>query len=108
MAIPVLYGYSASGKLSVLAGVEFAMLLSEDRTPSAWYQDMHKKIDLGLAVGLAYKITRQFGVDARYSYGILPNAKVYVMDSNGDIVPKNDGNNRCYQLNLFYLISKSK
>ena len=109
ITLPLLFGVKVKDKLSFAGGAEFNKLLSEEYklTTGGAYRDSHKKFDAGFTIGVAFKFTKKFGVDARYFYGLVNGYETYVTDQYGNITEtKYVGNNRVYQFNIFYLISK--
>jgi hypothetical protein len=97
--VPVLLGYRAFPKLSLLAGPEIGFLLKD--------RPGFEKLDYGVSVGSAYCITKNIGAEIRYTYGLAP---LFIYDlrnaNNLKLGEFRDGFNRVFQVNVFYLFGK--
>lgn len=106
---PILFGYYIDKKTSILIGTELGYLLSArgllsnkvrfDQTDS-----YPKKIDLGLDIGIAYTIYKNFGIEIRYNYGFK---HMYNTDANGIRRGESLGGNRVFQIGLHYRLPSS-
>ena len=110
IALPVLLNYQPTEKLSLLAGPEVGFLSSaKSRLEGYTYNvsNSYRKIDLGMDLGLSYKLTNSIGADLRYNYGIKDLMHIVYTDQNGNINGQGKaGANQVLQLGLYYLPAK--
>ncbi|AKD05200.1 hypothetical protein PKOR_21680 [Pontibacter korlensis] len=72
LSVPVLLGYEANERLTLLAGPEvnfLAWYYSRYRGETHTLGNPNRKVDWGFNWGLAYNITPKFGIDVRYAHG---------------------------------------
>jgi opacity protein-like surface antigen len=105
VTLPVLAAFRVIPKLSVMAGPEIGYLLKTTTSPqtSISLGDIYNKWDLGIALGAAFQLTSQLGLEARYIYGLSPIYTLELTDENGSITgTMSNGYNRVLQAGLFY------
>lgn len=99
-------------KLQVFAGPEFSYLISTKAKTNDTTRNTtkyYKRFDLAIDVGASYQISKNLGVEARYSYGLNDLAHVTETDQFGNFISEgNKGSNRVFQVGLFYKINKNK
>ncbi len=77
IATPVLLKYEIVPKLSILGGFEPSYLFSSYWTDGLEFQNVselfeeQRKLDLGVAAGLAFRFARKWSLDVRYTRGVL-------------------------------------
>jgi len=77
IATPVLLKYEVVPKLSILGGFEPSYLFSSYWANGLEFQNVselfeeNRKLDLGLAAGLAFKFAKRWSLDIRYTRGVL-------------------------------------
>jgi len=105
LTLPMLAAFRVIPKFSVMAGPEIGYLLKTTTSPqsSISFGDFYNKWDLGIALGAAYQLTSQLGLEARYVYGLSPIYTLELTDQNGSITGTiSNGYNRVLQAGLFY------
>jgi hypothetical protein len=112
MNVPLLVGYKAFDKFTILFGPEAGLLLSASSSfdgKKVNLSDQLKKFDIGADLGLAYQIHPKVGLEMRYNYGFKGLYEVMFTDENGlPIKLIKDGSNRVLQASLFFLFKTSK
>ncbi len=104
--VPILLGYKIDHKTSVVFGPELGYLTAvhmvlfntENFNVSKNYPP---KFDVGLDLGLNYKLSKDFGVEVRYNYGLRT---LYYVDAAGIRHIDTKGGNRVFQIGLNYLL----
>jgi hypothetical protein len=113
VSIPVLAGWKASDRLSLLVGPEInytldgRLYLYDDQKvlDASSFEDWDVAIDLGMA----YRITRKFSAEIRYSLGLINVMEVMFTDLHGrPIGSLNEGKNRTLQLSLSYALGSNQ
>lgn len=105
---PILLGCKIDQKTSLLFGPEFGYMTSahialsngENFNESESYP---AKFDMGISVGLNYKISKDIGIETRYNYGFKT---LYSVDAVGNRYSDNKGANRVFQIGVNYKIHK--
>jgi len=109
ISIPTLIGFSVTNNLAFLFGPEFNYLTSaksKNDSNKSDITDDFKKFDIGLDLAIKSNFSKRFGVELRYNYGLskIQNVTIYV---NGQLFGSSTlGNNRVFQINLFYTFKK--
>lgn len=110
VSVPFLVGFKPTSKIAVLAGPEFNFLTKASSKFDGSDHDVSKiyrKFDMAIDLGVTYKIFMGLGAELRYSYGFEDLADVTCTDQFGNDIGKGKtGNNRVFQLGLFYKFSK--
>ena len=106
--VPILLGYKIDQKTSLLFGTELGYQTSvhivysngDNFNESKSYAP---KFDVGLAVGINYKIKRDIGVEVRYNYGFKT---FYYIDRSGVSHNETKAGNRVFQIGINYFVHK--
>lgn len=110
IALPVLAGYSPVKGLQLLAGPEFAYLLTASSKTNIGTEDVrdtYKKLDIGIAGGIVYTLFKGLGIEVRYTYGLHKNTQYELTDRSGMVIGTyKSGFNRSFQGGVFYLLGK--
>lgn len=110
IAVPVLFGYRPNSKSELLLGPEFGFLTKAVSKSSGFNTDLtntFRHFDVGFDLGVAYNITKEFGVEARYNYGFKDLVNVVYMNENGDISGQGkNGANSVLQFGIYYIFSQ--
>jgi hypothetical protein len=106
ISAPILGGYQASEKLTILAGPELSFLTNAKSRFDNTDHDVSKnfrKFDVAIDLGIKYNISNVFGIDLRYSFGFEDLMDVMFTDQFGDEIGKRRvGSNRVFQIGVFY------
>lgn len=104
LSLPVLLGYRVTGKLSLQAGPEVGLLLSDMIHSNGGTFDPHayRSFDKGLAFGAVYQLPAGFAIGLRYVAGFAPITKTMnFTDFDGNLLGSGSyGSNRAFQLTL--------
>lgn len=116
IAVPVLFKYKpqAIRGFNVFAGPEFGFLASakdvgstySGSTSSNTKTDVSggfKKFDLGLDIGVGYDIVRNFGIDARYGFGLTNISKNLGTNTSNGTTYASSLKNGTFQIGLRYM-----
>ncbi|MGK2863777.1 MAG: porin family protein [Chitinophagaceae bacterium] len=103
--VPILLGYKIDHKTSLFFGPELgyltsAHLLVSDIENLNVSKNYPPKFDVGLAVGLNYKIIKNIGAEVRYNYGFNT---LYSIDAVGNRYSENKGGNRVFTIGVNYV-----
>ncbi len=106
--LPILLGYKIDKKTSAFFGPEFGYLTSvrevySDNDNFNVSNDFPTKFDVGLGVGLNYKIIKKACIEIRYNYGFNT---LYYVDAVGKRHSETKGANRVFQIGVNYLFIK--
>jgi hypothetical protein len=97
--IPVLAKYTITNGLDIEAGPQFGFLLSAEQNlnngNSSNISSSVKSVDLALALGASYDITKSIGVDVRYNIGLT--------DIHSPSNSNNTLHNAVVQIGVYYL-----
>lgn len=106
ITLPLMAGYRATGRLTVMAGPEAGYLISARSKFDKKTVDIsnnYENLDLGINLGLAYQLNVNLGIDLRYSHGVKPLMHFNYTDANGQVIGSGKGyHNRGMQLGLFF------
>ncbi len=109
LSVPLLVGFQPDERFTILAGPELGYLIkanSKFDNQDVDVSDNFRKIDVGLNVGLAYRIVKGFGLELRYCHGFGRLVEGMIVDQYGaEIGHKKMGSNRAFQLGAFYRFS---
>lgn len=109
ISIPLLGGFRANDRFTILLGPEFNFLSSANSRFDGRDHDVaenFEKFDMAVDLGLAYKIKYGLGIEIRYSYGFIGLTDVLLTDPLGnEIGIGKAGNNSVFQLGVFYKFS---
>ena len=108
LSLPILAKYRIWDQLSVMLGPEVSYLLSAKSRSADHRSDVgfiyDRKIDLGIATGLGYQVSKNVEVGVRYIHGLLDVIGDFILtDEQGNptnIDPKSQ--NRTFQLSVGY------
>lgn len=108
--MPLLVSYKIDHKTSIFLGPELGYLTSvhiiiaetQNLNVSKNYPS---KFDVGLDLGLNYKLTKNLGVEVRYNYGFNT---LYYIDGAGVRHSEYKGGNRVFQIGFNYLLHKKR
>jgi hypothetical protein len=99
--IPVLAKYTITDGLNIEAGPQFGFLLSakskDNSGNSTNISSNVKSVDIALALGASYDITKMIGVDARYNIGLS--------DINNPGNSNNTLHNAVVQIGVYYMFN---
>jgi hypothetical protein len=99
--IPVLAKYTITDGLDIEAGPQFGFLLSAKAKDNAGnstnVSSSIKSVDIALAVGASYDITKMIGVDVRYNIGLT--------DINNPSNSNNTLHNAVVQIGVYYMFN---
>jgi hypothetical protein len=106
LTVPVLLGYEIDHKTSIYFGPEFGYLLSaffryNNNASFDVLENYRPRFDLGLDIGLDYKIINKIGVEMRYNYGF---EYIYYIDFADVEHKETKGANRVFQIGLNYIL----
>lgn len=104
--LPILLGYKIDKKTCFVLGPELGYLASArlqySNTESL---DVSKnyppKFDIGLDVGISYRVVKKIGVEVRYSFGLNT---LYSVDAIGNRYSDTKGANRVFQIGITYIL----
>lgn len=110
VALPVLLNYQPTENLSLLAGPELGFLASAKSKLEGYTYNVsnsYRDIDLGMDLGVSYKLGKNLGADLRYNHGFKDLMHVVYTDQNSNIVGQGkEGANKVFQVGLYYLFAK--
>lgn len=85
--LPVLLGYQLNKRVALAVGPYLGYLLSNEQKGTYTYlngrsnsiplDDHYKKVDVGVAAEVVYRLTEGLAVDLRYTHGLQPSTKPY-------------------------------
>jgi outer membrane protein with beta-barrel domain len=108
LAIPLLLGYHPINKLSIVLGPELGFLLNADShfdNANHNVSSNFQKFDMGIDLGVTYKLCHKAGVELRYNYGFQDLEKVIVTNMSGNVISNTTiGSNRVLQLGVYYML----
>lgn len=108
--LPILFGFRPTQNLSLLLGPELGFLTSAKSNFGGTSHDIsstYREFDIGIDLGLAYYVSKGFGVDLRYCYGFKGLVNVVYTDQYGNVTSQGKtGANRVFQLGIYYVLSK--
>ena len=113
ISIPFLAGFRPIDKIAILAGPEFSYLQDAKSRHNGKIYDItrsYNRFDLCMNLGFQYNISKQVGVELRYSHSLIAFSGVVLgtpppMDFIVDYIGVYKARNQSLQLNLFYLFS---
>ena len=105
-SMPFMFGYKLGDHVSIMAGPEMSKLvrattyLFEGQTNEKFGM---KEVDFAINGGVSINFTDQFGIDLRYSHGLVKAVDIEFTDVNGQSLGgTGDRKNRVLQASLFY------
>ncbi|MGZ5190734.1 MAG: outer membrane beta-barrel protein [Flavisolibacter sp.] len=105
--MPILLAYKIDHRTSLFLGPELGYLTTVYLYINSSKVNVSKnyppKFDLGLAVGLNYKLVENIGIVVRYNYGFKT---IYSTDAVGNRYNDYNGGHRVLQIGLNYLFLK--
>ncbi|WP_299703958.1 porin family protein [uncultured Pontibacter sp.] len=108
------HGYRPTEKLSLLLGPQVGKLMSANTRfadKSFDITDSYSKWDLGLDLGLEYRITAKLGIETRYTYGFRLMSETQDRRFGGTSSSSGrryDGANRVLQIGLIYFLKEGE
>jgi len=108
LTVPVLLDYHVNHSFDFIFGPEVGFLLKADYSfsdqPSIVVTPQLHKIDVGLKLGLRYRIAKKWGVECRVSYGLTSIRKAKYFDGMEtlELDAKNNPHNIAAQAGFFY------
>lgn len=113
ISIPFLAGFRPKDKIAILAGPEFSYLQDAKSKHNGKIYDLtrsYNRFDFCMNLGFQYNISKQVGVELRYSHSLIAFSGVVLgtpppMDFIVDYIGVYKARNQSLQLNLFYLFS---
>ncbi|MGZ5190736.1 MAG: porin family protein [Flavisolibacter sp.] len=107
LTVPILFGYEIDNRTKVVLGTELGYLTKAIN----WFNEENfdasasfpRKFDIGLAIGIAYNITRSLGAEIRYNYGFKG---LYQTDISGNPRSEDKASNRAFQIGAYYKFLK--
>jgi hypothetical protein len=105
ITVPLLAGYKVSKNFSIMAGPELGYLVRArshfDGTSIDVLQNYRRKFNVDADAGVAYNITRELSLEARFSFGVTALFRGVQTDVNGnEIGTVKDGFHRVLQVGL--------
>lgn len=105
----ILLGYNIDHKTSLVFGPELGYLTSarmiyDNNGSENVTKNYPPKFDIGLDVGLSYRIIKNVGVEVRYNYGFNT---LYSVDAVGNRNIETKGANRVFQIGFTYMFNKT-
>lgn len=104
IALPIMLGFRADEKLSILLGLELNYLVNCGVRYNKYVTDFTKqypRFDAGVDLGVSYKINKKLGAELRYNYGFNT---LYYTDFAGNRTSSFNGANRAFQAGIFYWV----
>lgn len=106
LSMPFMFGYKLGDRFAIMAGPEMSKLVRS----TIYFNERksHEKfgikdVDLAVNAGLAFNFTDRFGIDLRYSLGLVKAIDLYFTDINGQSLGGTDKRkNRVLQASLCY------
>ncbi|WP_052354140.1 porin family protein [Flectobacillus major] len=112
LSLPILVKFPVTEDLSLLAGPQVSYLINTrigiNDLFSIGYNGLFKKIDVGLAGGLEYKINDQFSVGGRYILGLVNINKDFKIDDKSNFSDYFELKNSSAQFYVAFNIGKKK
>ncbi len=110
LTAPILLSYKIDYKTSLFLGPEIGYLLSAyllfpNKEKFNVSNNYPVKLDLGLDIGLSYKIIKKVGLEILYNYGFK---NMYITDAVGVRIGERLAGNRVFQLGCFYSFASFK
>jgi hypothetical protein len=102
IALPLMLGFRADEKLSVLLGPELDYLVKcavRFNKSVIDFTHQYPRFDAGIDLGVSYKINKKLGAELRYNYGFNT---LYYTDFAGNRGVLFNGANRAFQAGVFY------
>ncbi|MFT3823602.1 MAG: porin family protein [Chitinophagaceae bacterium] len=110
ITLPVLLDFSPVKDLHVMLGPELGYLFKARFRSKGYYEnikDQYKKVDIGVAGGIAYTFWKSLGVEVRYNYGLRKLNEYIVPTIGWEPSPVYKvGSNRNLQAGLYYLFTR--
>ncbi|MEN7548227.1 porin family protein [Rapidithrix thailandica] len=107
LSLPVLFTVSPFQNFSFLVGPELDLLLSSRESYDGQHNDLstffRQTVDLGLDLGISYRLLTRYGVSVKYNYGFMPLVKNWKVD-NKSSSSGSDLYNQGWVFNLSYYI----
>jgi hypothetical protein len=100
---PLLVGYKVAKNFSILAGPEIGYMIRArsyfDGTSHDVLSTVGRRFNIDADAGVAWKITSDLSIDARFSFGLTAMYRAMLVDENGnDMGRLNDGYHRVLQV----------
>lgn len=106
LAVPLLLGFQPASHLLVLFGPEAGYLLAAKSTFDGSTNNVtrfYRRFDLGVDLGLSYRLQNRIGFHLRYNYGFRDLMNAVFTDPYGNITGQGKiGANRVLQAGLFF------
>lgn len=106
ITVPLLAGVTLGKHLSVMAGPEFGYLVSNnarEKSGGFWGLNHYKDVDLGVDLGVTYKVNDAVDIALRYNHGLRDFMEGYLYDQYGQLVGHFKGvRNRVFQASVSY------
>lgn len=106
LSMPFMFGYKVSDRFSIMAGPEMSKLVrstiffNEGKSHNKFGI---KEVDFAVNGGIALNFTDQFGIDLRYSHGLVKAVDIVFTDINGqNLGGTGERKHRVLQASLFY------
>ncbi|MDJ1485314.1 porin family protein [Cytophagaceae bacterium YF14B1] len=106
ITVPLLVGYNITPKFSAVLGPEFGYLIKAVRSPniSIDYTDFYRRFDMAASIGLLYRLSKNIGIETRYTYGFIPVAPELPNGNQNLTSESYTGYNKTFQAGIFYFI----
>ena len=114
ISVPLLAEYRLVGRLYVLGGLEGSYLLCAYTTsdlPDLYANGVYRRIDIGIAGGWRYAITKNIGIDLRAIKGLMGIERPYRVFSDGStgtVDNKDNPRNLAFQAGLYYILLRRR
>ncbi len=106
LSMPFMFGYKFGDHVSIMAGPEMSKLVRstiEFNTGKTHEKFGLDEVDFAINGGIAFNFTNQFGIDLRYSHGLVKAVDLQFTDVNGQSLGgTGERMHRVLQASLFY------
>lgn len=109
ISLPTLIAWRPIKNMAVKAGPEFNFLVEDhivDGEIKSSTIDAFRQLDLSMAAGIAVNVTKELGIEVRYSHGLTESLNILFTDANGvPLVESGTRLHRTLQAGVYYLFS---
>ncbi len=109
IAVPLLFGFRPGRRTAIMAGPEIGFLqkaVSKSQGITSDFTGFYRHFDVGVDLGFAYTVSKDFGIEARYNYGFKDLVNVAYLNDNGDVIAQGkNGANSVLQVGIYYWVN---
>ncbi len=106
LSMPLMFGFKFSDRFTIMAGPEMSKLVRS----TIFFNEVKshenfgiRDVDLAINAGASFIISDQFGLDLRYSHGLIQAVDITFTDINGqNLGGTGERKNRVFQASIFY------